>query len=231
MGSGRSLRDGCQYDAFQKWAHRRFARATSVSPVPSVVKPSPLLQLSAQILDHLPYGLLIPPIPPPLPLLGRLYQTRFRENRHVMRDRGLRQMNARLDVAPAKASRFWLCVLAFLQNQQNPPARGVGDSVKRTIERCVRRHTLQINRKLMSVNLRDSLICGNLPGAIGVKTNTPWNSLQEPELPRFCRRLRVSPSPQSWPSPRLLLPSTIRRSRVCLALHYNKFLPYPSRAY
>jgi hypothetical protein len=48
------------------------------------------LQFPSQLLQHLPNGLLVPPVPPPLPLLRSLHQPSLPEDGHVMRNGRLR---------------------------------------------------------------------------------------------------------------------------------------------
>jgi hypothetical protein len=64
------------------------------------------LQLSPQCLHNLSNRFFIPPIPAPLALFGRLDQSRFRENPHVMRNRRLREMDAFLNLPATEAGSF-----------------------------------------------------------------------------------------------------------------------------
>jgi hypothetical protein len=63
------------------------------------------LQSAPQHLHHLPDRLLIPSIPSPLSMLGSFDEPSLGQNRHMMRNGGLRKMNSLLDVAAAQARR------------------------------------------------------------------------------------------------------------------------------
>src|SRR3954471_12901875 len=56
-----------------------------------------LSELAFQHLHNLPDRFFIPPVPPPLPLLGRINQPSLCQDGHVMGDRGLREMDALLN--------------------------------------------------------------------------------------------------------------------------------------
>jgi len=58
----------------------------------------------------------------------------------MMRDGGLREPDALLDISAAEEPWSYLRILPFFQNLQNPPPGRIGDGLKRPIERCVRRH-------------------------------------------------------------------------------------------
>jgi hypothetical protein len=96
------------------------------------------LQLPSQGLHHLANRLLIPPIPAPLTFLRRLHQACFRQNRHVMRDRRLRQLHPLLDVPRAQATAsirgLGPALHVFLQGLQNSPPRRVGNRMQDAIE-------------------------------------------------------------------------------------------------
>jgi hypothetical protein len=95
----------------------------------------PTLQLSPQHFDDLAQGLLVSSIPPPLAFLGSFDEPGFSENRHVMRDRWLREMNPSLDIASAKTGPGALDAggfrfrAAFAQGLKDTPPGRIGDGV------------------------------------------------------------------------------------------------------
>ena len=60
-------------------------------------------QFSPQALHNFADRLLVSAIPPPLSLLGGLDQSCLRQDRHVVRNRRLRQPNPLFDLSSAKA--------------------------------------------------------------------------------------------------------------------------------
>ena len=113
---------------------------------PACCRSPALLQLPTQQLHHLPDGSLIPPIPSPLPMLRSLDQPRPGQNPHMMRDCGLGELNALLDIAPAQTGSVNMlrsCRFtgrSFFQDQQNAAAGGICNRVQSPIECSFRGH-------------------------------------------------------------------------------------------
>jgi len=105
-----------------------------------------LLQLAPQHLHHLPDRLLIPPVPAPLAMLGGFNQSRVRQNRHVVRDRRLRQLNSLLNVAAAQAGTVNVpgrrnpALATFFEHEQDAAPGRISNGVESAVERCFGRH-------------------------------------------------------------------------------------------
>jgi hypothetical protein len=131
-------------------AERGISRATALDlpRLENPLKSNRLLQLPFQRLHHQPDRLFIPSIPSPLPLLRCLNETGLRQNRHVVRNRRLREIHAFFDVSGAQTRIVVRCGLSsglrlncsFFERLQNPPPRGIGNGVKCPVKRCASRH-------------------------------------------------------------------------------------------
>ncbi len=69
-----------------------------------------------------------------MPLALRLDHARLFQNPHVMRNRRLRQFHPLLDIARAQPG-FLIdrASALFFEQRENPPASGIGNSVKKAI--------------------------------------------------------------------------------------------------
>ena len=77
----------------------------------------------------------IPPIPHPKPKLLSLHQSRLGQNRHMMRNGRLGQVNALLDVRSAQAHILANRTSAlFLEGLQDPPPGRIGHRVEDTVD-------------------------------------------------------------------------------------------------
>lgn len=115
----------------------------------------PALQGLAKGLGELLNGALVALIPSPMALLLRFDQAGLLQDTHVMRDGGLREVDAVFDIACAKTD-----VLADrtgtanFENLQDAAAGRVGDRKQQTIESLVLgTHAVGIDGKLMGVNV------------------------------------------------------------------------------
>ena len=94
-----------------------------------------MLQTLPQRASKFAEGGLVSPVPPPLPQFLRLDQSRFCENRHVMGDRRLGEVNPRFNIRGAKAY-----VLAdgtgsaLFEGLQDSASSGIGDGVQHAIQ-------------------------------------------------------------------------------------------------
>jgi hypothetical protein len=100
-------------------------------------------------------GAFVALVPSPVAFLLRFDQAGFLQDAHVVRDGGLREVNAALDIAGAKAG-----ILADrtgatnFQNLQDTATGGIGDGVQQTAKGLVLGgHAVEIDGKLMAVNV------------------------------------------------------------------------------
>jgi hypothetical protein len=164
-GAGGASKDN---PALQRWIRRKHSARRGKNN-----RNARSLQLPSQRLHHSANRLLIPPVPAPLPFPVRLDQPGLRQYRHVMRNRRLRERYAFLNVTRTQAHslgssrrrRFGLR-FALLKSLKNSTPGRVGNGTQRTIESSFagkHRHSLEIARKSMSVNLNlPALNCGVL---------------------------------------------------------------------
>jgi hypothetical protein len=119
---------------------------------------APFLKGLAERFGELFNGAFVALVPSPVAFLLRFHQAGFLQDAHVVRDGGLREVNAALDITGAKAG-----ILADrtgatnFQNLQDTATGGVGDRVQQTAEGLVLGgHAVEIDRKLMGVNVAEA---------------------------------------------------------------------------
>jgi hypothetical protein len=127
--------------------------------------PFRLSQTLPQRPPKLPQHYLIPPIPNPKPDLLPLHHPSLGQNRHVMRNRRLRQMNPSFNIGRAQPHILTdRTPTLFLKSLQNPPPRRISDSMPNPVKLLLRlSHATKHESSDRQMSMQSSIVGVSVP--------------------------------------------------------------------